>query len=305
MKLGIGAAQFGLDYGVSNTEGITPIAEVAKILQRAELLGIRMIDTAVAYGNSETVLGSCLRDRHRFKIMTKTLFFDKDVIMEQDVALLRKTFISSLQNLKQSSIYGLLIHHTDDLFAVNGENLWNEMKALKDEGLVKKIGVSVYHAEKIDEVIKRYQIDLVQVPINIFDQRLLKSGHLKKLKDRHIEVHARSIFLQGLLLLEPSELPPYLSHAAPFLQKYHDLIKPLNLTALDAALAFIDHLEEIDDYIVGLNNYQQLEEILSHLTKNRDNTLDFDFSNLAITDESIINPSLWGKYDSRRYFHVK
>lgn len=295
MKLGIGAAQFGLDYGVSNTGGITPIAEVAKILQQAESLGIELIDTAPAYGDSEAVLGSCIQDRSCFKIMTKTPFFDKGVIREEDVAHLRKTFISSLQKLRQSSVYGLLIHHSDDLFAVNGQKLWKSMEALKDEGLVKKIGVSVYDAEQIDEALKRYAIDLVQVPVNIFDQRLLKSRHLKKLKDRQIEIHARSIFLQGLLLMEPSIVPPYLSWAAPYLQKYHDLIKPLNLTALDAALAFVDHLEEIDAYIVGLNNYQQLEEILSHLTKNRDNTLDFDCSKFALTDESIINPSLWKK----------
>jgi len=293
MKLGIGAAQFGLDYGVSNTEGITPIAEAAKILKQAESLGIEMIDTAPAYGNSETVLGSCIHDKHRFKIMTKTPFFDKDVIREQDVELLRKTFISSLRNLKQSSVYGLLIHHADDLFAVNGQKLWKSMEALKNEGLVKKIGVSVYDAEQIDELLERYTVDLIQVPLNIFDQRLLKSGHLKKMRDRQIEIHARSIFLQGLLLMEPSELPPYLSHAAPRLQKYQDLIKPLNLTALGAALVFIDNLDEIDTYIVGLNNYQQLEEIFSHLTKNRDNSLDFDFSKFALTDESIINPSLW------------
>jgi len=295
MKFGIGAAQFGLAYGVSNTEGITPIAEVGKILQQAESLGIELIDTAPAYGNSEAVLGSCIQDGNCFKIMTKTPFFDKDVIREEDVAHLRKTLISSLKNLKQSSIYGLLIHHADDLFAIDGQKLWKSMEALKDEGLVKKIGVSVYNAEQIDETLKRYAIDLAQVPVNIFDQRLLKSGHLKKLKDWQIEVHTRSIFLQGLLLLEPSELPPYLSHAAPCLQKYHDLIKPLNLTALDAALAFVDHLEEIDAYIVGLNHYHQLEDILSHQKKNRDNALNFDYSKFAITDESIINPFLWGK----------
>ncbi|WP_435549309.1 aldo/keto reductase [Desulfobacterium sp. N47] len=295
MKLGIGAAQFGLNYGVSNAEGITPIAEVAKILQQAESLGIEMIDTAPAYGNSETVLGSCIQDRHRFKIIIKTPFFDKDVIREQDVALLRKTFISSLHKLRQASVYGLLIHHAYDLFAVNGQKLWKSMEALKDEGLVKKIGVSVYDTEQIDEALKRYSIDLIQVPVNIFDQRLLKSGHLKKLKDRHIEVHARSIFLQGLLFMEPSQIPPYLSHAIPYLQKYHDIIKPINLSALDAALTFVDHLKEIDTYIVGLNNYQQLEDILSHLTKNIDKTFDLDYSNFAITDESIINPFLWGK----------
>lgn len=295
MKLGIGAAQFGLDYGVSNTEGITPIAEVAKILWQAESLGIELIDTAPAYGDSEAILGSYIQDRSCFKIMTKTPFFDKGVIREQDVAHLRKTFISSLQNLKQSSIYGLLIHHADDLFAIDGQKLWKSMEALKDEGLVKKIGVSFYNAEQIDEALKRYAVDLVQVPVNIFDQRLLKSGHLKKLRDRHIEVHARSIFLQGLLLLEPSELPPYLGHAASCLQKYHDLIRPLNLTALDAALAFVDHLEEVDAYIVGLNHYHQLEDILNHQKKNRDNALDFDYSRFAITDENIINPSLWGK----------
>jgi aryl-alcohol dehydrogenase-like predicted oxidoreductase len=188
-----------------------------------------------------------------------------------------------------------LIHHAGDLFAIDGQKLWNAMVALKEEGLVKKIGISVYNAEQIDEALKRYAVDLVQVPVNIFDQRLLKSGHLKKLKDRHIEVHGRSIFLQGLLLMEPSELPPYLNHVAPVLQKYRDLIKPLNFKAMDAALAFVDHLEEIDAYIVGLNNSQQFEGLLCHQKKNRDNALDFDYSKFAITDENIINPFLWSK----------
>jgi len=293
MKIGIGAAQFGLDYGVSNTEGITPIAEVAKILQQAESLDIEWIDTAPAYGDSEAVLGSCIQERRCFKIMTKTPLFDKGVIREEDIAHLRKTFILSLQHLKQSSIYGLLIHHADDLFAIDGQKLWDAMQALKDEGLVKKIGVSVYNAEQIDEALKRYAIDLVQVPVNIFDQRLLKNGHLKKLKDRHIEVHARSIFLQGLLLMEPSELPPYLSHAAPCLQKYHDLIKRLNMTAMDAALAFVDHLEEIDSFIFGLNNLKQLDDIVNALSFLKKDCI--DFSSFAIEDPHIINPALWGK----------
>ncbi|MHB8840889.1 MAG: aldo/keto reductase [Candidatus Aquicultor sp.] len=289
MKLGLGAVQFGLDYGISNQEGQTLPEEVIKILEVAGRGGIRVIDTASLYGTSEETLGTALSDSQSFSIVTKTPQFKKDRITPGDAQLLEDTFYQSLSKLRQSSLYGLLIHNADDLLTENGQFLIDRMVALKGRGLVEKIGVSVYTAEHIDRVIEKYRVDLVQLPVNVFDQRLINSGHLQKLRDLGVEVHARSAFLQGLLLMEPDHIPSYFNAIKEHFQTYHKAISRMGLSPVQAALGFVMGLDEIDSVICGVNNHRQLQEICSDvkpLAKEQ-------FTEFAITNTSIINPSEW------------
>ena len=106
----------------------------------------------------------------------------------------------------RGNVYGLLAHHADDLLVPGGRRVFEEMQRLLEEGLVRKIGVSVYSGQQIDSILELYTPDIVQLPLNLFDQRLLESGHLEKLKRRGVEIHARSVFLQGLLLIEPDQV---------------------------------------------------------------------------------------------------
>jgi aryl-alcohol dehydrogenase-like predicted oxidoreductase len=294
MKLGIGTAQFGLEYGISNQEGKTSLSEVKKIIEVAALNQARIIDTAPAYGESEEVLGKTLPPQHSFDIVTKTPKFSKDSITKKDAQLLEDTFYQSLGRLNQSSIYGLLVHHADDLLAKDGYLLLEKMIELKQEGLVKKIGVSIYTGGQIDRILDKYSIDFIQIPINVLDQRLLFSGHLHKMKKLKIEIHARSIFLQGLLLMPPDHLPSYFDSIRAHLKNYYEFILQQKISPLQAAISFVTGLSEIDVVIVGINNCQHLQEILLEAFKNKSGGLvSQDLVYFALKDSSILNPSKW------------
>ena len=290
MKVALGTVQFGVSYGISNKAGKTSQAEVGAILATAESYGIRVIDTASLYGDSEAVLGRSLPLNSCFKIVTKTPQFAKKILDESDAQHLEDTLRSSLTKLGRASVYGLLIHRAEDLFGRGGDLLVDRLLRLKQNGLVSKVGVSVYSGRQIDQVLELFPIDLIQLPINVLDQRLLQSGHLQKLKCAGVEIHARSVFLQGLLLMAQKEVPDYFDGARERLESLHRLIKERELTPLQAALGFVSGIPEIDQVICGVNNAQQFREIWEAAQVEVDSK---EFADFAIADESIVNPVLW------------
>lgn len=289
MKIGLGAVQFGVDYGVSNVCGKIPAFEACKILDLARIRGVSVLDTAFSYGDSEAVLGSILTENCSFSIVTKTPVFKKGTITGNEVTELSDAFYSSLKKLQQKSIYGLLVHASEDLLKQGGNLLWEEMGRLKEQGLIKKIGVSVYTAEQIDRILDRYSIDLIQLPVNVFDQRLLLNGYLSKLKKNNIEIHARSIFLQGVLLSKVKELPSYFEPLHHHLRRYYELVYKYNWTQVQAALGFVLGVKEIDIVLLGVDSEMQLREIIN-MAKPLDRDL---FRCFAINDDSFLNPSQW------------
>ena len=290
MRIALGTVQFGVNYGISNKAGKTSQTEVGAILTAAENNGIRVIDTAALYGDSEAVLGESLLQRPGFKIVTKTPQFSKQVLDESDAQHLEDMLHSSLAQLGAASVYGLLIHRAEDLLLPGGELLVNRLLKLKQNGLVSKVGVSAYSGSQIDQVMERFQIDLVQLPINVLDQRLLQSGHLQKLKSVGVEIHARSTFLQGLLLMELQNVPEYFDVIRKNLESYHCFIRARGLTPIQAALGFVLGLQEIDQVICGVNNVLQLVEICEAAQVEVDSN---ELAEFAIEDESIVNPALW------------
>ncbi len=289
MKLGLGTVQFGMDYGISNPGGKTDPDEVMRILDVAVRNRIRIVDTAALYGTSEEVLGKALPANHGFSIVTKTPVFSGADITADSANLVDQTFQRSLTNMGLPSVYGLLAHDTDDVLARGGHLLLEKMQELKQRGQVQKIGVSVYRAEQINRVLDRFAIDIIQLPLNVFDQRLLQSGHLVKLKKAGIEIHARSVFLQGLLLMEPASLPSYFDSIRTHLARYHERLRNQGLTPVQGALGFVAGLDAVDIVLCGVNNHRQLEDICSQWK-----TCDTDmFSEFAVFDEGIVNPSRW------------
>jgi aryl-alcohol dehydrogenase-like predicted oxidoreductase len=292
VKLGLGTVQFGLDYGISNQAGRTPPEEVRKILEVAAENGIRVLDTAALYGTSEEVLGQSLPPDHAFDIVTKTPVFSDGCLSSDDARRLEETFQQSLSKMRQPGVYGLLMHNADNLLAKNGELLMGKMLDLKQRGLVKKVGASVYAGEQIDRLLQSYQLDLVQLPVNVLDQRLLAGGQLARLKRAGVEIHARSAFLQGLLLMEPDSLPTYFESAKAHLKSYRAYLREHGISPLQAALGFVVGLKEVDVVLCGINNHQQLEELiaLAQPLPGFDRLMDF-----AIDDPAILNPSRWQK----------
>jgi aryl-alcohol dehydrogenase-like predicted oxidoreductase len=290
LKIALGTVQFGVNYGISNKVGKTPQAEVSAILSAARGNGVSVIDTASLYGDSEAVLGQSLPPNSGFKIVTKTPQFAGQTLIESDAQQLEDTLRASLAKLGTASVYGLLIHRADDLLLPGGDLLMARLLRLKQNGLVSKVGVSVYSGQQIDRVLERFPIDLIQLPINVLDQRLLQSGHLQKLKRAGVEIHARSAFLQGLLLMEQQEIPGYFDSERGRLESYHRFIREQGLTPLQAALGFVTGIPEIDQVVCGVNDARQLREICEAAQIEVDYRA---FADFAIADEAIVNPALW------------
>jgi aryl-alcohol dehydrogenase-like predicted oxidoreductase len=291
MNIGLGTVQFGLDYGVSNAQGRTSPEEVERILQFAQSENITVLDTAAQYGASEEVLGNCIGKFHQFNIVTKTPTFKKPKINLEDAKHLRNVFTDSLRKLGQEKIYGLLVHHADDLLAEGGQYLMDAMLELKALGLVSKIGASVYDGKQIDQILDHFEIDLIQVPINVFDQRLIANGKLAQLKARGIEIHARSVFLQGLLLMPLGRVTKYFEPLKQNIQSYQRYLAANHLSLLQGALAFASSCKEIDQVILGVCSLEELREILGALRSLPQDSL--DFSGFFCQDEQMINPALW------------
>jgi len=285
-KLGLGTVQFGLKYGVSNpTEQKTPANEVSKILEIAAENQIQVLDTAHDYGESESVLGTTLPQNHPFKIITK---ISK---LSGGFKKIPQTFLESLTRLKQPFVEGLLVHHAKDLIGEKSKQVYEALLLLKEKKLVKKIGVSVYEASEIESILDQYPIDLIQVPLNIFDQRLLKSGHLDEFKKRDIEVHVRSMFLQGLLLVEVESLPACFNSRKANFKKFHMFLAEQGISPLQACLQFVLQLPQVDIALCGVNDSKQLLEIckVAENPKLRPE----NFLELAIDDPMVLNPSNW------------
>ncbi|MCP4703790.1 MAG: aryl-alcohol dehydrogenase [candidate division Zixibacteria bacterium] len=288
-RLGLGTVQFGLDYGISNQQGQNSIKEAGQILSEAKTLGVEILDTSPNYGTSEEVLGKCLVENSHFNIVTKTPIFDEETITEQSGILLTEYFEKSLERLGCDKLYGLLVHHAENLLTLGGKYLIKSLNELKSKGLVNKIGVSVYNGEQIDKILDVIEPDIVQLPINLFDQRLIDSGHLVKLKKLGTEIHARSVFLQGLLLMQSENIPDYFEPIKNDIDNYFLYLKEQDVSPQEAALNFAKNIEEIDYIILGVNSVNQLKENVNAFNKK----VNINFKRFAIVDEKFINPTSW------------
>lgn len=286
-RIGLGTVQWGLAYGVTNIAGQTPADEVGRILSQARSRGIDTLDTAPLYGEAEAALGA--HDLAGFKVVTKTPRFGRPRIERSDAAELCSSFDRSQERLGIESVSGLLAHHADDLIAPGGEHLLEALATLKAAGRVKRIGVSVYTAAQIDGVLARFTPDLVQLPLNVFDQRLIVDGTLARLARMGVEIHARSAFLQGLLVTPPERLPDYFSPWRPKLEAWQNACAEMDTPPQLAAIAFVCDRPEISRCLIGVQNLGQLESSLDGL----DRTSAFDASVFALDDSALLDPSQW------------
>jgi len=195
-KLVLGSAQFGINYGIANSKGKLKTKEIKKIINISKKKGVFKIDTAINYGSSQKDLGKNNLDK--FKIITKLPSLPLS-IREKDISQwVEFKIINSLKELKVKKIYGLLFHEPQNLLGKKGKQLFNSVNNLKKNGLIDKIGISVNNFKILRKLVGLYSFQIVQVPFNILDRRVLKFINL--LKRKKIKIYARSIFLQGLLL---------------------------------------------------------------------------------------------------------
>jgi aryl-alcohol dehydrogenase-like predicted oxidoreductase len=283
MKLALGTAQFGLDYGIANNTGKVSFAEVEDILCFAKYVGIDVLDTATSYGNSEAVLGSAgIND---YKVITKLSTINNNRSKVMDV------FFKSLENLKKDNVYGLLIHDIDSISSKNFDVLFKEIINLKDQGLVGKVGFSSYTPEHVDFLLKNFDFDLIQVPFNILDHRLVIEGQLDRLKANKVEIYARSVFLQGLLLMSKKIASKKFKRWNNLWESWHEWLNDNQITALEATIRHAISTVGISKVIVGVNSKDQLEEIVS---ASKGSVPDIP-KELITHDVDLLNPSNWSK----------
>lgn len=287
MKLALGTAQFGLPYGIANQGGQVGRDEVRNILSLARDSGIDTLDTAIAYGDSEACLGEIGADG--FKIVTKLPAIPDTIT---DVAdWVRMEFRASLQRLGLDKVYGLLLHRSKQLSARRGQALAESLAALKAEGLAEKIGVSIYAPEELEAVTPVCSIDLVQAPLNLLDRRMVSSGWLQRLNDMDVEVHVRSAFLQGLLVMPRARIPAKFERWAGLWDAWHAWISCNAVSPVAACLHYVQSLPQVDRVVVGVDSVVQLRELL--LAASGAVGCLRELPTLGCLDEDLINPSNW------------
>lgn len=284
-KLALGTVQFGLPYGIANQSGQVSLENVKAILDLARFSGIDTLDTAIAYGESEACLGKV--GTTGFKTVTKLPSIPEGVT---DVRRwVYDQMQSSLYRLGGQSVYGLLLHHSQQLVGPKGKDLVQALEHLKTEGVVEKIGVSIYSPTELDNATRACPVDLVQAPFNLLDQRLNATGWLQKLHDSGVEVHVRSVFLQGLLLMSRAAIPAKFKPWSYLWGAWHDWLATHHVSAAQACIGFVHEFPQIDRVVVGVESVQQLGQIIDAAREPYISVL----PDLSCTDEMLINPSKW------------
>lgn len=273
-KLILGTVQFGCDYGI-NSVGRPSEHQVGEILKECLNHGITMLDTSSAYGNSEKVLGHVIRDKEKFRIISK--------YPESSLPVFKKCE-NSLADLGVSSFYGYLLHHFH--VYTRYPEIWHDFIELKESGRVENIGFSLYSREELDKILSdKIPFDIVQIPYNIFDKQF--DQYLGRLKDMGIKIHVRSTFLQGLFFKDRESLPPVLKPLKKYLLALDEYAYGNGLTVAEVALSSNLQNPYIDGVLIGVDNKAQLLENIQSI---KDLTIDF---NSVIEEKELLNPVNW------------
>ena len=284
-KIILGSANFGQIYGIK--KNFIKKNEIKKLFNIASKNKIKVIDTSPVYNNSEKIIG--LLNNNRFKIISKIPKPPKNIKRENIKKWLKQKVMISLKNLKIKKFECLLLHNANSLLCKNGDEIYKGIRNMKINGFTSKIGVSIYDFNVLDKILKKFKFNLIQAPFNILDQRLVEKGWLKKLKKRKIEVHARSIFLQGILLLKHNQLPKKLKKLNNKWIAWEKWLKKNKFSSLQVCLSFILSQRQLDGIVVGCNNTNQLNQIL----KSKQLKNNFSLPNLNIKDKKLIDPREW------------
>ncbi|MHA1680432.1 MAG: aldo/keto reductase [Promethearchaeota archaeon] len=290
--LTLGTAQLGLDYGI-NSDKKPSEEEAQEILSYAYDHGIKSFDTASAYGNSERILGNFLQTKNEgdFYVTTKieSISANKEERQKDVDEILAGRIERSLKNLRIHHIDNVLIHDFNDL--VTYPKLPEHLKKLKNKGIISEIGASVYTEEQARAILEMNVFDTIQVPINVFDHRLIKSGCLDSLKSQGFKIFVRSIFLQGLLFIKPQDLPDKLKSMTSYLEKLNAITMKEKMEIGQVAFDFIKSIQPVDSIIIGVDNTFQLKENIDFF--NLKQVENIDYKVLDVNDEKLIDPRFW------------
>lgn len=283
--IALGTAQFGMAYGIANQSGQVPREEVARILAMARDQGIDTLDTAMDYGNSETCLGEC--GVAGFNIITKLSALPDEVTDVE--GWVRGKVQACLQRLRVPAVRGLLLHRPHQLTGPRGPQLARALQSLKADGLVEQLGVSIYSPAELGSVLPACPIDVVQAPFSLVDRRLHTSDWLQKLHDAGVEVHVRSAFLQGLLLMPRAGIPGKFEPWATTWDAWHAWLARHEVPAVQACLGFVRSFAQVHRIVAGVDSVGQFQQLVSSAHAD----IRADWPAIGIDDEALVNPSKW------------
>ena len=282
-RIVLGGAQLGLPYGVLNGGETLSGEEVARILDTAVSHGIDSIDTAIAYGQSESIIGET--SQNRFNIISKLppLPLDVSNVFEWVIAQVE----ASLSRLKCTSLDALLLHRPQDLTEAHGAELFAAISSLKIEKTIQRFGVSIYTPDELNSIIGTCDIDVVQAPLNVFDRRIL--GVIDQLSALNIEVHVRSVFLQGVLIAKPEDRPQRFNQWSEHFAVFDEWVNSSGMSAMSCCLGFALQQPGIAKLVIGTTSAKSLTEIMTSIP----NTPIEVPAQLQSSVETLIDPRFW------------
>jgi len=282
--LGLGSAQFGCDYGISNTRGRVSEDEVRQILSYAAQCGLKAIDVAPYEGDVERTLGRCWPFPSPFKPQIRT------VRAEKGLDWVESRLKRSVEHMGLARVGVGMVDMADDLMGPHGDDLWARMEKLKRDGLFARIGISARYEDAPVALAKRFKPDLIQVPASLLDQRLVREGALEELAGMGIEVQVRSVFLQGLLFTPREALPENLQAIGPQLSRIRRHLMETGTDPLHAALSFALNLKGVSSVIVGVTSAAELRAVIAASDRPKP---DLPWQAFAIDDPVALSPVLW------------
>lgn len=279
-KILLGTAQFGNNYGITNNKVLT-LKEAEEILREAKSLKIDTLDTSEDYNNFKLLKKIKI---NQFQIITKLALNEKLNKSSYNKTLTKVLF--NMQELKVSKLQALLFRRPMTL--LKDKYLWNKAKEMQEKNIINKLGFTIYQPEELVYLVKKFKPDLVQIPYSIFDRRFHNSGWIDKLYDLEIEIHIRSIFLQGLLLSNTLRLPKKILKYKKTFSLYEEWLKQNKLRKIEATLSILNNDERISKVLIGVQTAKELKEIF------QTDIPSISYPDwMEFLDEDLINPSKW------------
>lgn len=287
-KIILGTVQFGLDYGINNPNGKPNQILVNELLDTALEKEVVILDTAEAYGDSQEVIGRYhQQSKRKFKIITK--FSSSRTDLPSDINARVKI---NIKTLAVDSLYCYMFHNYAD-FKAYYPVFKSNIAELKEEGLIKKIGVSIYTNEELEDLLNFEAIEVVQLPFNLLDNAKHRASILKRAKAKGIEIHTRSAFLQGLFFKEEEAIPESIQPLNSALNKIKRMAESHNLEISCLALNYVCQKEYIDNVLIGVDTVKQLKENLELIENQLAKDVMLEVDQIDVEEKSLLNPSNW------------
>lgn len=282
-KVILGTVQFGLNYGINNKTGQPSVSDIVKMLDYAKKKGIIAIDTADAYGTASKIIGEYFQ-------MNPNSFFVNTKFKKSDVPI-RIQLEQSIKNLNIEKVNTYFFHNFNDFLLY--PELIEELEELKKDGFINKIGISIYDNEQLKESIGCESIDTIQLPFNILDNYNQRGGLLEDAKFKGKEIQTRSIFLQGLFFIAPTELPIKLLPLKKYLDRIIDISVHYNIPIEKLAIQYVINQPFVDHVVIGVDNLTQLKKNVDYAKESLLVEVFQELNDITVTETELLYPKNW------------